>query len=521
MRFLPVGPRALLVELDDLDAALALFDALQAAPVPGVAEIVPAARTLMLRTEAGVAADGALAAEVMARAPAPGTKPAARSTETVELPARYDGEDLTDVARHMGLSVAEVIAAHQATTWQVAFCGFAPGFAYMTCDDARFDLPRRQMPRTRLPAGSIALAGRFCGIYPKDSPGGWQLIGRTEVPMWDLSRDPAAILRPGVRCRFIARTAEVHPSAAIPVAEPAPVTTGGLSVLAAPFPMLFQDEGRKGHTGQGVSGSGALDLEALHRANRAVGNRPGEAALEITLGPVRLRAEEAMVLALTGAGRITLDGRTLAEGTPFALDPGDEVSITPPEAGMRSYLALRGGYAVAPVLGSASTDTLAGVGPDAVTAGARLALAHRPASAVSEPEPGPALPGAGAVVALPVTLGPRADWFTEAEIAHFLAQDWLVTPASSRVGIRLEGEALTRPDARELPSEGTETGAIQIPHAGQPVLFLADHPLTGGYPVIATLRPEALGLAGQIPPGARIRFVAGEAFTPILPEARK
>ena len=202
MRFLPVGPRTLLAELDDLDQTLALFDALLADPVPGVTEVVPAARTLMIRTAPGVAADAALAGVILSRQPAPGTPPAARATETVELPVTYDGEDLTEVASLMHLTQAEVIVAHQATTWQVAFCGFAPGFAYVTCDDAHFDLPRRAVPRMRIPAGSVALAGRFCGVYPQETPGGWQLIGRTEVPMWDLSRDPPALLRPGVRVRF-------------------------------------------------------------------------------------------------------------------------------------------------------------------------------------------------------------------------------------------------------------------------------------------------------------------------------
>lgn len=523
MRFLPVGPRTVLAELDDLDATLALFDALLADPVPGVAEIVPAARTLMIRTEPGIAADAGLVTAVLARCPAPGTKPAQRSSEIVELPVSYDGEDLADVARHMGLSEAEVIGAHQDTTWQVAFCGFAPGFAYMTCDDPRFDLPRRAMPRTRLPAGSVALAGRFCGIYPKDSPGGWQLIGRTPVPMWDLGRDPAAILRPGVRCRFVARQAEVHPVAALPAHKPetGTETETGLRVLATVFPIVIEDEGRKGHTGQGVSASGALDIGAMRRANRAVGNPSAEPTLEITLGPVRLRADVPMVLALTGAGEARLEGQAIPRGTAFALDAGDEVMIAPPEAGMRSYLALRGGYDIAPVLGSCATDTLAQIGPDPVVTGSVLAPANRLAGATQPAPPEPALPRPGETVLLPVTLGPRADWFTPDEIAKFLAQDWRVTPASSRVGIRLEGEALTRPDARELPSEGTETGAIQIPHAGQPVLFLADHPLTGGYPVIATLRPEALDLAGQIPPGACIRFVATEDFAPILPEATK
>ncbi|WEF24551.1 urea amidolyase family protein [Paracoccus sp. S3-43] len=509
MRVLPVGPRTLLVELADLDETLALFDALLTDPVPGVAEIIPAARTLMVRVAPGFAADGALAAAIQARQPAPGTARAEGPVETVEIPVTYDGADLDDVARHMGVSVAEVIAAHQAATWQVAFCGFAPGFAYMTGDDPRFDLPRRPAPRTRIPAGSVALAARFCGIYPQDTPGGWQLIGTTRLPMWDLSRDPPALLRPGIRARFVEGVAELHPAAAMPEPQGQPA----LTVVQTAFPLVFQDEGRPGQGGQGVSASGALDLGAMRRANRAVGNPSGAPVLEITLGPVRLRADQPVTLALTGAGQAMLNGQALPLA--FALDAGDEVLIPPPASGMRSYLALRGGFDVAPVLGSAATDTLAFVGPDPLAAGARLSAANRPAAAIAAPEDQPPLPKPGDVIELPVTLGPRTDWFTPEMIAHFLSQDWLVTPQSSRVGIRLEGAAVTRDEARELPSEGTETGAIQIPHSGQPVLFLADHPLTGGYPVIATLLPSALDLAGQIPPGARIRFTAAAPFQDI------
>lgn len=509
MRFLPVGPRTLLVELADLERTLALFDALLADPVPGVTEIIPAARTLMVRVAPGLAADGTLAGAILARLPPPDARRRRIPPETVEIPVTYDGADLAEVAAHMGLSVAEVIAAHQAASWAVAFCGFAPGFAYMTCDDPRFDLPRRPAPRTRIPAGSVGLAARFCGIYPRDTPGGWQLIATTRLPMWDLSRDPPALLRPGVRARFVEGVAEVHPSAAIPQPQGRPA----LSVVQTAFPILFQDEGRAGQGGQGVSGSGALDRGALHRANRAVGNPSDAPALEITLGPVRLRAEQPVTLALTGAGQAVVDGQAMPAA--FALDAGDEVLIPPPAAGMRSYLALRGGFEVARVLGSAATDTLAAIGPDPLTGGARLVAANRPAVAVSAPEDQPALPRPGDTVELPVTLGPRADWFTPDMIAQFLSRTWLVTPHSSRVGIRLEGEPVVREDARELPSEGTETGAIQIPHDGRPVLFLADHPLTGGYPVIATLRPEALDLAGQIPPGARIRFTAAAPFQEI------
>lgn len=333
-RFLPVGPRAFLVELPDLTGTLALFDALAGDPVPGLAEVIPAARTLMVRTVPGVAADGRLAAAIAARA----SRATARredAAEAIEIPMAYDGEDLAEVAARLDLTVAEVIAAHQAATWQVAFCGFAPGFAYMTCEDPRFDLPRRASPRARIPAGAVGLAGRFCGVYPKASPGGWQLIGTTPTPMWDLARDPPALLRPGGRVRFVERRGAVHPTPAAPAEPPASVV--GLRVVATAFPVLVQDAGRSGQAAHGISGSGAMDLPSLRRANRRAGNPPDAPALEITLGPTRLSVDAPATLVLDGAAdwaeieagqaRIPVD-----VSRPFALDPGEVLVIPPPPA---------------------------------------------------------------------------------------------------------------------------------------------------------------------------------------------
>ncbi|WP_112874662.1 urea amidolyase family protein [Paracoccus endophyticus] len=521
LRFLPVGPRTLLVELPDLDATLALFDALSADPLPGIAELVPAARTLLVRTTPGQAADGGLAAAIAAVAPG-ATARAAHPAEAVEIPVVYDGEDLAEVAAHLGMSVAETVRAHGAATWQVAFTGFAPGFAYMTCEDARFDLPRRATPRPRIPAGAVALAGRFCGVYPKASPGGWQLIGTTPVPMWDLGRDPPALLHPGGRVRFVEQRGAVHAMPAAPLPAPAAPALG-LRVLATAFPILIQDAGRPGQASDGISASGAMDLPSLRRANDRAGNPPDTPALEITLGPVRLAVDAPATLVLDGAAEraeIEAGGARIPVDVarPFALDPGDVLVIAPPARGMRSYLAVRGGFDVPRLLGSASRDTLAEIGPEPLGPGATIGLARNPAGAVDpDPAPRPALAAPGEVVVLPVTLGPRSDWFPQAALDLLLSQDWEVTPQSSRVGIRLAGQPLVRDDARELPSEGTERGAIQVPHSGQPVLFLADHPLTGGYPVIATVLPHALPLAGQIPPGARIRFAADRPFSPIEP----
>ncbi|WP_159945180.1 MULTISPECIES: allophanate hydrolase subunit 1 [unclassified Nocardiopsis] len=199
MRVLRCADTGVLVEVAGLAEVIALRAALAAAPVPGVTDLVPAARTLLLRIGPGTDPD-AVADAVTALPPPPeaGGEPG----ETVTLPVVYDGEDLDDVAALTGLSRDEVVRAHTEATWTVAFCGFAPGFGYMVGDDPRLRVPRRGEARTRVPAGSVALAGEFTGVYPRSSPGGWQLLGRTEARVWDLDRQPPGLLRPGVRVRF-------------------------------------------------------------------------------------------------------------------------------------------------------------------------------------------------------------------------------------------------------------------------------------------------------------------------------
>lgn len=200
MRILNCGDTGVLVEVADLDQVLALQAALAEEPPPGVSEAVPAARTVLLRLEPG-ADPTAVASSVRALRPSPGHRP---DSGEIEIPVHYDGEDLADIAAHTGLSRNEVVSAHTAALWTVAFCGFAPGFGYLVGDDPRLHVPRRAEARTRVPAGSVALAGEFTGVYPRSSPGGWQLLGRTDARIWDLDRDPPGLLRPGTRVRFIA-----------------------------------------------------------------------------------------------------------------------------------------------------------------------------------------------------------------------------------------------------------------------------------------------------------------------------
>jgi len=204
MRVLPNGDAAVLVELSDLDEMLALYATLEADPPPGVADMIPAARTVTLVLEPGgdpaVVTIAVHGAAEQARGRPPGA--ASSGPEAVEIPVVYDGADLDEVAKLTDLTAGEVVAAHTGTPWRVAFVGFAPGFGYLVGGDPRLRVPRRREPRVRVPAGSVALADEFSGLYPVSSPGGWQLIGRTDLALWDLDRDPPALLRPGVQVVF-------------------------------------------------------------------------------------------------------------------------------------------------------------------------------------------------------------------------------------------------------------------------------------------------------------------------------
>jgi len=516
MRLLPAGDRALLVELADLPEVLALLDHLRQSPLPGDVELIPGARTLLLRWQSGQANRADLVAALQA-VKLDSSQPPPPSGAEIEIPVRYDGADLTEVAALTGLSQAEVIRRHTAAPQTVAFTGFAPGFAYLTGGDPALQVPRRQSPRPRIPAGAVALAGPFSGIYPRASPGGWQLIGTTPLAMWDLGRERPALLQPGDRVRFREMAAD-EPWPAAKAARALPQPEPALRVLAAALPLLFQDAGRPGLAGQGVSTSGAADRAALAAANRAVGNPPGAPCLEITLGGVDLLAEAPATLALAGAPaalRLTgAQGQTApAFGAPFEVAPGDRLWIAPPRAGLRNYLAAKGGFVVARVLGSAATDTLSGIGPAPLGKGDAVAIGSLAGESTPPAPPGFIPPAPGETVTLDIRPGPRSDWFTPQALARLTSQTWEVTPQSSRVGIRLAGpEPLTRRVLDELPSEGMMPGALQVPHGGQPVLFVADHPLTGGYPVIAVLADHHMGLAAQLPPGARLRFRLLEPF---------
>ena len=512
----PVGETALLVQCRDLEEVVRLSAALTADPPAGVLDVVAAARTVLVRC-VGPAATRAVR-PVLAALPAPAVVAGATRTVTVEVV--YDGADLGVVGDLTGASVEAVVAAHTGQTWTAAFTGFSPGFAYLTGENTTLHLPRRTTPRTGVPAGSVAVGGGFSGIYPRSSPSGWHQLGRTGAPLWQLDREPPALVRTGDRVRFTAVREVVDVSTTAPAAgtgapsSPAPHSGGhGALTVLEPGPLsLVQDLGRQGRLALGVSRSGALDRAAAVRANRLVGNDRGAAVVETVLGGLRLQANGPQVIAVTGApAPVTVHA---ADGTPvlacdtdrpLALEDGQELRLTAPAEGLRSYVAVRGGFAVREVLGSRSTDVLSGLGPPPLRKGTVLPVSRpAPGAACAAPDPHRSPPAGPLVVSL--VPGPRADWFTDDSLHRLGTQDWTVTDASNRVGLRLGGHALDRQRPGELPSEGTVAGAVEVPPSGLPVVFLADHPVTGGYPVVGVVREDDLDRLAQARPGDVIRF---------------
>ena len=278
-----------------------------------------------------------------------------------------------------------------------------------------------------------------------------------------------------------------------------------LTVLAPGPRSTVQDRGRPGWAAIGVPASGAADRAAHDLANRLVGNRPGAATIEVTAGGLRLRAERTVLVAVTGApAPLTVAGRPAPANAPLTLSAGAEVVLGAPLRGLLSYLAVRGGIDVPPVLGSRSSDTLSGLGPPHLRAGDRLPVGslagEEPVVDVAAVPPVPDRP------VLRVLPGPRRNWLAPSAWTALTTGAWEVSADSDRVGLRLTGPRLERARGDELPSEGLVAGAVQVPPAGGPVLFLADHPVTGGYPVLAVVVTADLSLAAQLRPGDHLRF---------------
>jgi KipI family sensor histidine kinase inhibitor len=477
-------------------AALDLASALADRPPAGFLDAVPGACTLLVLFDPDLLDHDALA-EALARA---GSSRGRAEARTVRLQASYggaDGPDLAPLSRETGVSESELVRLHAEAAHTVAFLGFAPGFAYLSGVPRALAVPRLPSPRVRVPAGSVAVADGYTGIYPSATPGGWRLIGRVAQRLFDPSATPPALLRPGDRVIF--EPVPAHELFAPPeAAAPAPSAFAKVARLLAPGPLTTVQGGpRYGLASSGVPPGGAMDLPALAAANARVGNAPAAAGLEATLvGPELELLAPARIAVAGGEVELTLQDRKLAGPGPHLLRAGDRLKLSALRSGVRAYLAFAGGLAQPlpgePLRGLERGDTL-------FAAEAAVPSSAHPA--------GVRAPG-DALIELRALRGPQWEYFAEAGQATFFSAEYRLSPQSDRRGLRLLGPAVALARGADLPSEGTAPGSVQVPGNGLPILLGPDRPITGGYPKIATVISADLPLFAQARPGTRIRFKA-------------
>lgn len=514
MRLLPLGERGLLIEVGDaLDPVInAQARALgrRLADLPGVEEVVPTLRSVLVIFDP-LAADPGLIAETAEQALPTLTAAAGGTGRLIEVPVHYGGEggpDLEDVASQGGLTPRQVIREHSEAEYTVYMLGFRPGFPYLGILPESLRIRRLPAPRVRVPQGSVGFADAMVGIYPLDSPGGWRLIGRTPLPIYEpLAADPI-LLRPGDRVRFTPLSSARFPERAATWPMPVPARPA-LEVLSPGLYSTIQDGGRRGYRSLGVPPSGAMDLAALWAANIAAGNPPGAPALEVTApGPV-LRALDHLTVALAGADlSAALDGAGVEPAAPLRLRPGQRLQFGVPRTGVWAYVAVAGGIEGRMALGSASTfvpGILGGSAGRRLREGDVLGQAGMPQSRAA-PRSTPRLPLPQGSVCVRVIPGPQDEWLTEEARRALMKEEYRTSLQSDRTGIRLDGAALAHGAAGEFLSDGVLPGAVQVPSGGRPIVIMPDGPTTGGYPKAAVVIAADLRLLAQAPPGTGVRF---------------
>lgn len=580
MRWVSAGDRAAVAVweggADEAPDPASCAARIAAAKLPWVVDIVPAYDTVTVVYDPAAAAEQApmegggpavwqRVEAALRRAAASGDAGAEARPRVVEIPVRYGGEygpDLEACAARAGMDPREFIEAHASAQYTVAMIGFLPGFPYLSGLPERLAQPRLAAPRRRVPAGSVGIAGVQTGVYPFDSPGGWQIIGRTDRRLFDPHAAEPSLLRAGDIVRFVpvgnddgARSSAVPGGAAGVAGLDAADGEGGgranatgegvvrgkaprtgLIVRSPGLLTTVQDGGRPGYRAIGVSAGGAMDEVALRIANLLVGNPERAAALEMTLAGAELEATDDLLIAVAGAGmEPTVDGERLPACRPVWVRRGTVIRFGRAARGCRAYLAVAGGIDVPPMLGGRGTDIRAGFGGadgrplragDALPAGDPSAWAAAWAAALAAEaaasgrrwaapgwcaSPDGFVPEGGARnaadgVVLRAVPSADIDAFTEEARERFFREPYRAAPDSDRMGVRLAGLPLELNVRTEMCSRGVLPGTVQVPAGGQPIVLGADCQTTGGYPVIAHVAAVDLPLLAQIRPGDRVRF---------------
>jgi KipI family sensor histidine kinase inhibitor len=504
---------------DEIDAevnirAIRIAESVRERRIPGVRDVVPTFRSVAVFFDP-LASDLNAVVEALSEGLEQGQVD--QAGKVVEVPVVYGGDagpDLASIAQVSGLTPESVVARHASRQYRVFMLGFLPGFPYMAPVDHAIAVPRRPTPRPRVAAGSVGIAGRQTGIYPRESPGGWQIIGRTPLELFDAGRTPPALLAPGDTVRFVPLSSEVRLKPDTTYDPLKPDTTYDpvarfITVVRPGLLTTIQDLGRWGYQHLGVPVSGSIDPASHRLANALLGNLPDAATLEATILGPELRFEQDATIAVTGGDlQPMLDGTPLTMGSPVRCPSGSVLRFGNRRAGARAYVAVDGGIAVPPVLGSRAThvmSALGGIAGRALRAGDRIPLGDRqPSSALTARD---RRTREGGSVRLRVMTGPQLEYAHPSTLQVLQETQFTVSPQSDRMGYRLAGNTLpTRGKSGEMISDATVVGAVQVPPSGQPILLMADRQTTGGYPQVAVVITADLPLAAQLSPGDSIQF---------------
>jgi KipI family sensor histidine kinase inhibitor len=496
------GEAAILVEPLPSEDLHALAEALRL--IEGVEDVLPGSVVLVRAGPASVE----FVRDALPSIPA--ERPGARSRRVVEIPVAFDGADLAEIAAAARTGEQGVVEKLAAAELRVAYLGFSPGFPYIVgLPEELTRLGRRKTPRTSVTAGSVGIAAGYLGIYPQASPGGWNLLGRTALAMFDPLVPPYAALRHGDVVRIVP-VDSLSAAAASPVApalagidRPRCTSSRRLVVESPGVLTTLQDRGRRGVGHLGVPRAGPVDPDLMQLANLVAGNAPEAGVLETTVcGPV-LRFDSPGHVVVVGA-RFRVDGRELEPGAVVPVDRGGRVDVGE-SPGLRGYLAVCGGIRGPALFGSCSSDLLSGLGIGPLRSGDELGLGDpgHPRGYAAEIERSRTI----RVVGIEGPGGSRADVLDDLIRGRFT-----VETDSNRIGVRLRGCRPLRSaeesidGAGQLGSYGMVEGAVQLPPSGQPIVLLCDHATMGGYPVIATVISADIGTLAQKRPGETLQF---------------
>ncbi len=463
-------------------------------------------------------------------------------SKTVKIPVCYKDQefapDLADVAKNANLTQEEVIKIHSEKEYLIYMLGFLPGFAYLGGLDKRLETPRLTTPRTKINAGSVAIGGSQTGLYPVESPGGWRIIGRTPLKVFDPEREPAFLYSAGDRIKFEPITNQEFnsfneeewlikngfKSEKVESCKTSDTTdkkqkklqhfvcTGGIKILDGGMQTTVQDLGRKGFEKYGIGESGAMDKKSFILANFLVGNKKNAACLETTLKGPEISFTTDCVFAITGAVfNAELNGAGVPMNTAVKATAGSVLKCGFAGGGLRSYIAFRGGVIVPLVFKSSSTNVKSRTGGyfgRKLNSDDEIALGDNLLNCDSLKENSIKESQTQDLLEIKVVKGAQFDFFSEQSVTNFTQNIYTVSPESDRMGIRFAGQSLNC-GKTDIISDAIPFGAVQITSAGLPVVMAADRQTTGGYAKIAAVTKESMNKLAQAVPGTKVKFIFG------------